>query len=429
MAAMDFNRLLSARSSAVQESVIRRVFEEARDVKDPINLTLGQPDFPVPEVAKRAAIKAIQEDRNGYSSNRGIDPLLVKLAAKLKADVGWDVSATAKCGPGQSGLMVTGGTSGGLILAAMALLDAGDEIIIPDPYFVLYPRLGEMCGAKAVTCDTYPDFRMTAARVERLMTPRTKAVLLNSPSNPCGVVSSEAECRELLELCQRRGVLLISDEIYDEFTYSEARTSFGGPTLRSEGLGSPTLRGGRTLESAGQDPPRSVGVPRCPSPCRFPGAAENCLLIRGFGKTYGFTGWRMGYAAGPPRLIDAMVKLQQHIYICAPTPLQAGAVEALDVDMSAQIAAYQRRRDMVVERLSAVTEVPFPGGAFYAFVKVPERMGMTASEFKDAAKARRVLVVPGLAFSSRDTHFRLSYAVEEGVLERGVGVLEELMRG
>jgi aspartate/methionine/tyrosine aminotransferase len=130
---MNFESLLSRRSAAVQESVIRRVFEEARDVVDPINLTLGQPDFPVPEIAKRAAIAAIEQDRNGYSSNRGIDPLLVKLASRLREDVGWNVSATARCGPGQSGLMVTGGTSGGLILAALALLDAGDEIIIPDP--------------------------------------------------------------------------------------------------------------------------------------------------------------------------------------------------------------------------------------------------------------------------------------------------------
>jgi aspartate/methionine/tyrosine aminotransferase len=189
-------------------------------------------------------------------------------------------------------------------------------------------------------------------------------------------------------------VLLISDEIYDEFTYSEARTK---------------------------------GV--CPSPCRFPGAQEHCLLIRGFGKTYGFTGWRMGYASGPRALIETMIRLQQHVYICAPTPLQAGAVAALDVDMSAQIAAYRRRRDMVVERLSSVTDVPHPGGAFYAFVKVPERMKMTASEFKDLAKTKRVLVVPGRAFSSRDTHFRLSYAVEERILERGVEELVKLMAG
>jgi aminotransferase len=386
------DRLLSSRSEAVKESVIRRVFEEARDVKGPINLTIGQPDFAVPEAVKRAAARAIEEDRNGYSSNRGIDPLLERIARHLRETAKWDVSP-GRAAPGQAGLMVTSGTSGGLILAAIALLDEGDEIIIPDPYFVLYPRLGELTGGRAVPCDTYPDFRLTAERVERLITSRTKAVLLCSPSNPCGTVASERECRDLLDLCRRRGILLISDEIYDEFTYAESR-----------------VKG------------------RCPTPAAFEGAQEDVLLIRGFGKTYGFTGWRMGYAAGPSRLIDRMLKLQMHLYICAPTPLQYGAIEAFDTDMSALIERFAKRRDLCYRRLSQVTEVPSPGGAFYVFPRVPERLGMTASQFKDAAKARRVLIVPGMAFSGRDTHFRISYAVDEKTLEQGLDILVDLMR-
>jgi aminotransferase len=392
---MDIDRLFSARSAAIQESVIRRVFEEARDVRNPINLTIGQPDFPVPEAVKQGAIRAIEENRNGYSSNRGIDPLLERIAAHLKRTVGWDVAA-GRSGPGKAGLMITSGTSGGLIAAAMALLDPGDEIIIPDPYFVLYPRLGEMTDGRAVACDTYPDFRLTAERVEPLISKRTKAVLLNSPSNPCGTVSSEGECRDLLELCRRKGVLLISDEIYDEFTFAESRVG--------------------------------AAPGYCPTPAAFAGAQEDVLLIRGFGKTYGFTGWRMGYAAGPSTLIDRMLKLQMHLYICAPTPLQWGAIEALDVDMGEVLERYRRRRDLVHQRLSEVTEVPFPGGAFYAFAKVPEKLGMTASEFKDLAKSRRVLIVPGTAFSQRDTHFRLSYAVDDQVLAEGLDVLVDLMR-
>lgn len=397
---MDIGSLLAARSQAVQESLIRRVFEGARDVVNPINLSIGQPDFPVPEAVKQAAVRAIQQDHNGYAPNRGIDPLLKRIAAFLKDDVGWDVSITAEAAPGQAGVMVTQGTSGGLIAAALALLDPGDEIIIPDPYFVLYPRLAELTGAKAVPCDTYPDFRMTAARVEPLITPRTKAVLLCSPSNPCGVVSTEEECRGLLELCRRRNILLISDEIYDEFTFPESRTS------RRPGSGTPVA----------------------PSPARFPGAHECVLLVRGFGKTYGCTGWRLGYVAGPPALINPMVKMQQHVYICAPTPLQYGALEALDADISDLIETFRRRRDRVVERLGAVTEVPYPGGAFYAFVKVPERLGMTAGEFMERARARRVLVVPGHAFSPRDTHFRISYAVRDDLLDEGLDILAGLMR-
>src|SRR5262245_47851758 len=282
---MDMSKVLAARADAVQESVIRRVYEGARDVGNPINFSIGQPDFPVPEAMKRAAMRAIEQDHNGYAPNRGIEPLLARIARHLKDDVGWDVATGAPVAakPGAGGtaasVMVTQGTSGGLIAAAMAILDPGDEIIIPDPYFVLYPRLAELTGAKAVACDTYPDFRLTAARVEPLITKRTKAVLLCTPSNPCGIVASEAECRGLLDLCRRKNVLLISDEIYDEFTYPESRTS-------------------RRVGS---------GAAVCPSPARFPGAQEDVLLVRGFGKTYGCTGWRLGYVAGPPALVAKMV--------------------------------------------------------------------------------------------------------------------------
>jgi aspartate/methionine/tyrosine aminotransferase len=409
-ACMDISRVLGARAGAVQESVIRRVFEGARDVVNPINFSIGQPDFAVPEAIKGAAVRAIERDQNGYAPNRGVDPLLARIARHLKEDVGWEVTwpGSARTLTSQSrgqrhgdvGVMVTQGTSGGLIAAAMAVLDPGDEIIIPDPYFVLYPRLAELTGARAVPCDTYPDFRMTAARVEPLITARTKAVLLVSPSNPCGVVASEVECRELLELCRRKNVLLISDEIYDEFTYPESRTA--------KRVGS--------------------GQAVAASPARFPGAEEDVLLVRGFGKTYGCTGWRLGYVAGPAALINAMVKMQQHLYICAPTPLQHGVVEAFDTDMGPVLESFRRRRDMVVERLKIVTEVPYPGGAFYAFVKVPERLGMTAEEFMKAARAKRVLIVPGYAFSKRDTHFRISYAVRDEVLDEGLEIIAELMK-
>lgn len=400
---MDLSRLFSQRSANVRESVIRRVFEEGRAVHDPIDFSIGQPDFAVPEPIKRAAIRAIEQDRNGYGPNRGVDPLLAKIAEHLKRDIGWD--AAVRADPSRPQIVVTMGTSGALICAAMALLDPGDEVIIPDPYFVLYPRLAELTGATAVTCDTYPDFRMTAARVEPLITPRTKAALIDSPSNPCGVVLTDAECRDLVDLCRRRGVLLISDEIYDEFTYPESRTA---KRPRADARGDEAC---------------------CPSPCRFPGAQECTLLVRGFGKTYGPTGWRLGYCVGPAPLMDRMVRMQQHLYISAPTPLQYAAVEAFNVDMTVLIDRFRARRDLVHGRLSEVTEVPMPGGAFYAFVRVPDRLRMTASQFKDAARARKVLVVPGTAFSSRDTHFRLSYAVDDAKLARGLDILVELLRG
>jgi len=394
---MDTGGLISARARAIDASGIRRVFELGAKLKDPVNLSIGQPDFKVPDGIKQAAIRAIEEDRNGYTLTQGVAELRARISAHLAQDLGWTGIEAEGSG---LGLCVTGGTSGGLLLAMLALLDPGDELIIPDPYFVMYPHLATMTGARAVRCDTYPDFRMTAERVEPLITARTKAVLVNSPSNPIGVVLSTDECRDLLELCRSKGVLLISDEIYDEFTYEDARTD-------------------RTVGG---------GTPVCPSPARFPGAGDDVLLVRGFGKTYGITGWRMGYLAGPKAVVDQIAKLQQYTFVCAPSMAQWGCLAAFDADITGHVREYQQRRDLVLEKLGAVTEVVTPGGAFYAFPKVPEKLGISASGFIERALEKSVLVIPGKVFSARDTHFRLSYATPMSQLERGLDALVELMR-
>lgn len=404
---MDIDALIATRASTINGSGIRRVFEIGATIPaaEKIDLSIGQPDFPVPQAMRDAACRAIQEGRNGYPLTRGIIELRDSIATRLKADIGWTVGPSAlSTSVTNPGVLVTAGTSGGLVLACMALLNEGDEVIIPDPYFVLYPYLAHFCNAKAVKCSTYPDFRMTAERVEPLITPRTKLIILNSPSNPAGVCNTEEECRELLELCRRKNIVLLSDEIYDEFAFSECRTQ---PFVN--------------------EPARKA----CPSPARFAGSEDCVLLVRGYGKTYGVTGWRLGYAAGPRRLIEEMTKLQQYLYVSSPHPLQWGVVGAFDVDMSREVADYENRRNFVVETLSKVTEVPLPGGAFYAFVKVPERFGdeMTRGEsfFQEAVK-RKVLIVPGRTFSQRDTHFRLSYATPMANLKRGLDVLTDMMR-
>ncbi len=400
---MDVARLISERARSIDASGIRRVFDLGAKLKDPINLSIGQPDFPVPDSIKRAAIEHIEGNANGYTVTQGIAPLRNRLARHLTDDVGWNVDPrpASEADHERPGVLVTGGTSGGLLLSFLALMNPGDEAIIPDPYFVMYPHLCRMVGAVPVMCDTYPDCQMTAARVEPLITPRTKLVLLNTPGNPSGTVANQKQCEELLELCRRKGVLLVSDEIYDEFTYSDARV----------------------VSAVGDK------TPRCPSPARALESERDVLLLRGFGKTYGMTGWRMGYAAGPRRIIEEMTKLQQYTFVCAPAPLQWGAAAALDVNMSGHIAEYQKRRDMVVNRLREVTEVATPGGAFYAFPKVPERLGLTASKFIEKCLEKSVLVIPGNVFSKRDTHFRLSYATSEKNLERGLEALVGLMKG
>ncbi len=392
---MDLASLISARAESIDVSGIRRIFELGAQLNDPINLSIGQPDFAVPESMKRATIEAIQNNKSGYTLTQGIPELRQRIGQRLREDLGWNAPSD------QTGVMVTSGTSGALFLAAMALLDAGDECVIPDPYFVLYPNLAKLTGAKAVLCDTYPDFRMTAERVEPLLTKRTKFVLKVSPGNPTGVVLNTQECRDLHELCKSRGVLLIADQIYDEFAFDEM------------------------LEPTPQDPSRRA----TPSAARFPGAEESMLVIRGFGKTYGCTGWRMGYAAGPSTIITQMSKVQQYSFVCAPSIAQWGCIPAFECDMGEVLKKYERRRDLVMEKLTPVTEVPKPGGSFFAFVRISEKLGMTDVQFSEACIERNMLVIPGSAFSAKHSHFRISFAVEDSKLERGLDILAEMLAG
>ena len=300
----DVNAMLSHRARSIDASGIRRIFELGASLKNPINLSIGQPDFPVPREIKDAVIEAIESDRNGYTVTQGDASVLASVRSALAEEMDWSVDDPA------IGVMLTSGTSGGLFLAALAVLDAGDELIIPDPWFVVYPQLAHLTGAKPIACDTYPDFRMTAERIEPLITERTKAVLLDSPGNPTGIVLDTAELEAIVALCRERGVLLIADEIYDEFTYQDA------------------LQNGR-----------------CPSPGRL---TKDALIIKGLGKTFGCTGWRLGVAAGPTELIENMTKLQQFTYVCAPSMAQAAFTARPRVDMSTEVAGYQARRDLEI---------------------------------------------------------------------------------
>jgi len=398
--APDLSGLISDRSRAIDASGIRRIFALAATLDNPINLSIGQPDFPVPGSVREAASAAIESGVNGYTPTQGHPALLERVCSWLKTDLDWDAPAVGKPSDSAAATFVTTGTSGALQLAFMALLNPGDECIIGDPYFVSYPHLATMCGATAIKADTYPDFRLTAERVEPLINSKTKFVLLNTPSNPSGVTLTEQECADLRALCASRGVVLISDEIYDEFVFSDGLT-----------------------DSCANDP----SIKRFPTPARGSSASESVLLIRGFGKTYGCTGWRLGYASGPRGVIDEMAKLQQYTFVCAPAPLQAGAVACFDADMRPMVAEYETRRDMILAKLGGLTSIASPSGAFYAFVEVPARLGMTGTQFAEKLIEHKVLVIPGGAFSGRDTHFRISFATDPVKLRAGLEIISGLM--
>lgn len=371
---------LADRTAQFDSSGIRKVFDLAAKMKDPINLSIGQPDFAVPDAVKEAAITAIRGDKNGYSQTQGI----ADLRAKLQAQVDEQFHQPDRK------VLVTSGTSGSLVLAVLTMVNPGDEVIVFDPYFVMYPALVGMVGGKCVTVDTYPDFRIDAARVEAMITPRTKMILLNSPANPTGVVASEADVRALAELAAKHNIALVSDEIYRTFCYDAPLTSAAKWN-------------------------------------------DQTLVVDGFSKTYGVTGWRLGFVHGPSAIIDKLTMLQQYTFVCAPHPLQWAAVAALDVDMTEHIDAYRRKRDRIVGGLTdAGYNVVKPGGAFYVFPEVPKGAGEaggtqeSASEFVARAIENELLIIPGNIFSARDTHFRISYAAADATIERGLKVLAKL---
>jgi aspartate/methionine/tyrosine aminotransferase len=363
---------IADRTRYFDSSGIRKVFDLAASMKKPINLSIGQPDFAVPEPIQSAAIAAIQGNKNGYALTQGMPVLREKLQTQVNEQFAH----------ADRQVFVTSGTSGGLVVAMMTLIDPGDEVIIFDPCFVMYKAIVAMAAGKCVIVDTYPDFRIDLDKVAAAITPKTKAILFNSPANPTGVAATESEIRDIANLAAERNIALISDEIYNRFCYDE-------PFL---------------------------------SPAKF---NDQTIVIDGFSKTYGITGWRVGFAHGPKEIIQQMIKLQQYSFVCAPQPFQWAGAAAMDFDMTEYIATYRRKRDFVCEALSDNYEIIKPGGAFYVFPKVPSG---TATDFVAKAIANELLIIPGNIFSHRDTHFRISYAADERTLERGVEVLRKLAK-
>lgn len=361
---------LSARVGRVDSSGIRKIFDLARSLKDPINLSIGQPDFKVDARVKDAAIAAIQADRNTYTQTQGIPELRTQVRAEERAFTGRDW--------GEDQTLITSGVSGGLFLALLALVDDGDEVIIPDPYFVMYKHLVSMFGGRPVFLDTYDTgFLPDPERLERLITPRTKLLLLNSPANPTGRIIPKAALEAVSRVCTRHGITVISDEIYRLFAY---------------------------------EPMVSMAE-----------VHEQTVVLVGHSKTYGMTGWRLGYACGPREVIEAMTKVQQYSFVCAPSMVQYAALACPQVDHSGNIAAYRRKRDLMVAALSGTFAIGAPDGAFYLWAKAPK--GHTGDTFVAKAIANNCLIIPGSVFSERASHFRICYTVPDAVLERGAKLL------
>jgi aspartate aminotransferase/aminotransferase len=361
---------IATRMSCIDASGIRKVFALAANMKNPINLSIGQPDYDVDEVVKEAAIQKIREGANSYTQTWGIDALREGCSDYYQDRFGFPLSNT----------MITSGVSGGLFLALMACVNTGDEVLFGDPYFVMYKHLVNVLGGTSVPVSTYPDFKLKADAVEAAITEKTKILILNSPSNPTGATQDREELEALAAVAKRHGLLVITDEIYERLQYEGEPVSIGG-------------------------------------------MHDDTIVLNGFSKMAAMTGWRVGFAAGPEEVIDQMNTLQQYSFVCAPSFAQHAALVALTEDTSDKVEAYREKRDILYEGLQENFSVEKPTGAFYIF---PEAPGGDGEAFVAKAIENNVLIIPGSVFSEQNTHIRISFAAPNDTLRSGLEVLNRL---
>jgi aspartate aminotransferase len=378
---------LASRIGLISVSSTMRVAGEAdrlrREGADVVDFSAGEPDFATPDNVKRAAIEAIHQNKTKYTGVAGIQELRQAICERHRSDYGTDYQL-AECA-------VSVGGKHSIFNLTQALLNAGDHVIIPTPYWVTYKDVVNYTGA---TCDFLPTdesqgFLLTAAMVEAALTPQTKLIFLNSPSNPSGAVMPRDEMEKIFLLARARGIWILTDECYCRFLYSDTPFSLAS----------------------------------------LPGAKETVIVSGSLSKTYAMTGWRMGFTLAPAPVIGAIVKLQSHSTSNPTTPAQYAALEAVagpQESIGLMLAEYRQRRDYVIARLTAMPGIRIaePKGAFYAYPNISAYLGrdgcQTPLQFAEKLLAQEfVATVPSEAFGTSE-HVRISYATSMAELERGL---------
>ncbi|MCS7063177.1 MAG: aminotransferase class I/II-fold pyridoxal phosphate-dependent enzyme [Methylacidiphilales bacterium] len=371
----------------IPRSGIRDFFEIVQSMQDVISLGIGEPDFSSPEHIRQAAIDGLRAGRTGYTSNLGI-PRLRKAISQYLAQyyhVYYDPS---------SEIIVTAGVSEALDLALRAIIDPGDEIIYHEPCYVSYSPSIRLCHGIPVPVQTHPEncFALKASQLEPHITPRTKAILLNFPTNPTGAAMPQEELKKIAALAQNKNLLVITDEIYSELTYEGQHTSIAS----------------------------------------LPGMKERTIFLHGFSKAFAMTGFRIGYACAPPAITEAMMKIHQYAIMCAPTASQEAAIEALNgdlTDVQKMKDHYHKRRDYIVSALNEMgLDCHMPRGAFYAFPSI-KKTGLDAQTFSlRLLKEEKVAVVPGTAFGSHaHQYIRCSYATGLKQIEKAMQAMKRFV--
>lgn len=388
----DYSKIINATVQAIKPSGIRKFFDIAAEIPDALSLGVGEPDFVTPWGIRNAAITSLQKGYTSYTSNWGLKELRQEISGYLSERFGLNYGYEHE-------LFLTVGASEAIDLALRTLVSAGDEVLVPDPSYVSYVPGIMLAGGVPVPVKTQmkDDFALTAEALEAAITPKSKVLILPYPNNPTGAVL-DGECvRAIAEVIKKHDLTVISDEIYAELTYGSKHVSI----------------------------------------CAVEGMKERCVLISGFSKAFAMTGWRLGYAAAPKEICEAMLKIHQYTIMCAPTFSQYAALHALKEgrtdgyrDVEYMKEQYDMRRRYLVSRFNAMGLTCFtPRGAFYVFPNV-ESTNLNGEQFAELLlQKKHVAVVPGSAFGEGGENFvRCSYACSVKTLRLACERIEELLK-
>ena len=378
---------LSKTIKTIEPSGIRKFFDIVSEMEDAISLGVGEPDFDTPWHIRDEGIYSLEKGRTFYTSNAGLKELKIEISKYLDRKYGMKYNYNNE-------IMVTVGGSEGIDMALRAMLDPGDEVIIPQPSYVSYEPCTLLAGGKPVIVELKEEneFRLTAEELEEAITPKSKILIMPFPNNPTGAVMELNDIEAIAKVVKEHDLYVITDEIYSELTYLEKHVSIAS----------------------------------------LPGMKERCVLINGFSKAYAMTGWRLGYACAPKEILSQMLKIHQFAIMCAPTTSQYAAVEAMkngDADVVQMRDQYNERRRYLLHRLKNMGLKCFePFGAFYIFPSIKE-FGMTSDEFAtELLNGKKVAVVPGTAFGKSGEGFvRISYAYSIDDLKTALGRIEEFV--
>lgn len=385
---IDYGRMLSDAVVGLKPSGIRRFFDVANTMDNVISLGVGEPDFPTPWQIRAAGIRSLEHGSTRYTSNRGLLPLREEIARYTKRKYATDYDPDTE-------ILVTVGGSEAIDAALRAILDPGDEVIIPQPSYVCYEPITRLAGGVPVILATRAedDFKVTPAALRAKITKKTKALILPYPSNPTGAVMERADLDAVADVLRGTNIAVIADEIYAELTFSDApHVSFAS----------------------------------------LPGMKERTVTVNGFSKAFSMTGWRLGYACAPKPLIDQMTKIHQYAIMCAPTTSQSAAIEALrscDGEVERMKEEYDIRRRIIVKGFCDLgLPCRLPKGAFYAFPDI-RPTGLSSEEFCERLlREKRVAIVPGTAFGEGGEGFvRASYCYSVPHIKEALSRIDEFL--